>query len=76
MRLFKKKPPPPTALERVQTATDELNAAMVELRKDEDYRNIRPWVRSGDARTKLKAKVMLGYWDTGSQQFVVIYGSD
>ncbi len=74
--LFKKeKLPDVTPMRRAELAVDELNAAIDALPREEKH--IRPWVRSGDARTRRRSKVMLGYWDTvGGLRFVVTYGED
>jgi hypothetical protein len=63
-------------IERVTAAIDELNLAMKELRKEDEYRHLRPWVRPGDARTRSPARVMLGYWDSDTARFVTVYGED
>jgi hypothetical protein len=76
MGFFKKKLPPPTPMERTLAAIDELNAALIELRKEEEHRRLRPWVRPGDARLRTSAKVMLGFWDSNHQQMIIIYGED
>jgi hypothetical protein len=76
---FRRKPEPETIvppLMWVEHCIDQLNEAMRELRKEDEFRHLRPWVRPGDARTRQAAKVMLGYWDTEGGRFVTVYGED
>lgn len=79
---FKKKPKIEkiveiTPMERAQRAVDELNAAVAALREATTEGPIlRPWVRSGDARYRIRAKVMLGYWCPHKSGFVTVYGDD
>lgn len=66
-----------TPMERAQRAVDELNAAVAALRKaTTEGPVLRPWVRSGDPRYRIRAKVMLGYWEPREQCFVTVYGND
>lgn len=70
-----KDPTPEEALKRAELAVDELNAAIAAF--PPELRHIRAYVRSGDARTRRRSKVMLGYWETvGGPRFVVTYGDD
>lgn len=75
--LFKKKPDPVEMdpMLRAQTAVDELNAAIRDLPITTGPK-IRPWIRSGDARFRTRAKVMLGYWSPQEGRFIVTYGED
>jgi hypothetical protein len=70
-RFFKKPKPKLTPYERTTQAVDELNAALKELRKDEDYKNIRPFTTSYNPVTKKRGQVILCFWNDG--KFDVIY---
>jgi len=70
-RFFKKPVPEITPYERATLAVDELNAALKELRKDEDYKNIRPFTTSYNPVTKKRGQVVLGFWRDGN--FDVLY---
>jgi len=74
--LKKEKPPELSPLARVEAAVDELNYALKELRKEEEYRRYRAWVRQADPRCGLSSKVMIGYWDANVSRFIVMYDGD
>lgn len=74
--LSRREPEDIDPLERVENAIDELNAALAVLKKDEEHKHLRPWVRPGDWRTKTKPKVMLGYWSQADEAFITVYGED
>ena len=65
-RLFgKKKEPVVSPQDRAKKATDELNAALKALRKDEDFKTIRPFTTSYNPVTKKRGQLVLGFWNNG-----------
>lgn len=70
-RFFKKPEPEITPYERAIQAVDELNAALKELRKDEDYKTIRTFTTGYNPVTKKRGQIILGFWRDGN--FDVFY---
>lgn len=70
-RFFKKPEPEITPYERATLVVDELNAALKELRKYEDYKTIRSFTTSYNPVTKKRGQIVLGFWRDGN--FDVLY---